>query len=616
MPVETGRGRFAATVFGDRLLAVSSIPASRSAPAPDPTIFVRTLGGLSVTTSDGRDLAGLLAQPKRLALLIYLASEPRQFHRRDTLLPMFWSEADDAHARTALRNGLYFLRGHLGGSAIESRGSQEIAAGETVWSDASALIELAESGQAEEAFALYQGDMLPGFFLPNTGQFERWLEDKRAHLRSVAASLAWRLAEDAERGHLAADALRLARRAVAIEPTNEKMTRRLIGLLDRFGDRAGALTLYEELRQRLEREYEVSPSPETEALVARLRARRGSPTTSNAREADIAYERGTYLFLRAAHGGHPADLAQARVFFEEAIALAPDFAPAYAGLSNFFAVASVRGDLKPFEETFERAIDLSHRALALDPDLAIPHVHFGVKAMYLDADWETAAREFLLAISFEPAYPEGHKFYGILCGAMGRWTEAVDTLRETARLEPHIPLYGNMIAAAHMGAGSFDLAIVELERSLRLDPTYAAARDRLIRCQEKLGRYTEAIAERYRDPKGTTGEAFEREYTADGERGYLRARGTELRASIAALTSQLESGKPQTGGEVMNPLEVRLALAHAELGEWDAAMSWVERGCEGKPGRFHWFSCRLELAALRSSRRWIVCEEKSLRRAK
>src|SRR6266705_1204831 len=64
----------------------------------------RLLGTLSLTTADGREAGSLLSQPRRLALLAYLAAAtPRGPHRRDTLLALFWPELDQEHARAALR---------------------------------------------------------------------------------------------------------------------------------------------------------------------------------------------------------------------------------------------------------------------------------------------------------------------------------------------------------------------------------------------------------------------------------------------------------------------------------------------------------------------------------
>ena len=74
-------------------------------------IRLRMLGEIRLTTADGTELDSLLRQPKRLALLAYLASPaPGVWHRRDAILALFWPELDTARARTLPRNGLYIVR--------------------------------------------------------------------------------------------------------------------------------------------------------------------------------------------------------------------------------------------------------------------------------------------------------------------------------------------------------------------------------------------------------------------------------------------------------------------------------------------------------------------------
>ena len=91
-------------------------------------IELRTLGTLDLHSAEGRELHSLLAQPKRIALLAYLCvAQPRGFHRRDTLLGLFWPDSDQEHARTSLRKSLHLLRRALGDAAIVSRGDEEVA---------------------------------------------------------------------------------------------------------------------------------------------------------------------------------------------------------------------------------------------------------------------------------------------------------------------------------------------------------------------------------------------------------------------------------------------------------------------------------------------------------
>src|SRR5215208_6736866 len=91
-------------------------------------IDLRTLGALELISADSNAVGSVLAQPRRAALLCYLAlALPRGFHRRDTLFALFWPEHDADQARHALRQSVYFLRRALGPQTIISRGDEELA---------------------------------------------------------------------------------------------------------------------------------------------------------------------------------------------------------------------------------------------------------------------------------------------------------------------------------------------------------------------------------------------------------------------------------------------------------------------------------------------------------
>jgi DNA-binding SARP family transcriptional activator len=78
-------------------------------------IRLRILGSTELHDANGREIGSVLAQPKRLALLVYLAASGG-FQRRDTLLGLFWPELDASRAREALNQALRFLRKELSGS--------------------------------------------------------------------------------------------------------------------------------------------------------------------------------------------------------------------------------------------------------------------------------------------------------------------------------------------------------------------------------------------------------------------------------------------------------------------------------------------------------------------
>ena len=160
-------------------------------------IEFRLLGTLSLTTADGREVGSLLSQPRRLALLAYLAAAtPRGPHRRDTLLGLFWPELDQEHARAALRQSLHVLRSALGADTMVSRGDEEIGLDfERIWCDVAVFARAMDGGQLGQALDLYRGNLLEGFFISDAPEFERWLESERAKLAGVAARTARTLAE-------------------------------------------------------------------------------------------------------------------------------------------------------------------------------------------------------------------------------------------------------------------------------------------------------------------------------------------------------------------------------------------------------------------------------------
>lgn len=245
-------------------------------------IELRTLGVLDLRGPDGVNCRAVLQQPKRLALLAFLATaSPKRFHRRDSLLGMFWPSLDQDRARAALRRSLYFLRTALGAEVIVGRGEEAVGIGDgALTADVTAFTEALAADDPERALGIYAGDLLEGFFIAGAPEFERWLDRERTHLRGLAARAAWTLADrSADAGETGRSA-QLGRRAAALEPEDEAATRRLLTLLDRLGDRSAALRAYDDFARRLQTEYESEPSPETRAVADGIRARMHGAATA------------------------------------------------------------------------------------------------------------------------------------------------------------------------------------------------------------------------------------------------------------------------------------------------------------------------------------------------
>ena len=236
-------------------------------------IEFRMLGQVDLRDPAGVVLAEVLRLPKRIAILAYLASPmPGTWHRRDTLLAIFWPERDQLHARTALRNAIYTLRQHLGDDVIVSRGDEELAIDparlRTDLADVRAALMRCD---AVAALAACGGDLLPGFHAMGAPGFEHWLDAERERLRATVTEAGRaQAAALAERGDLNA-AIGIVRRVLEIAPQDERAVRMLIAWHGDSGDRAAGLRAFEEYRAFLAREFETTPSAETVAAAARLR---------------------------------------------------------------------------------------------------------------------------------------------------------------------------------------------------------------------------------------------------------------------------------------------------------------------------------------------------------
>src|SRR5438067_6026675 len=239
-------------------------------------IRLRTLGSLQLQGPAGDELRSVLAQPRRVALLVYLAlATPRALHRRDQLLALFWPEQDEPHARNALSQAVHFLRRTLGADAILSRGDEEIGLnGEIVSCDAVAFETALDAGKTAEALELYRGPLLEGFHVSDAApEFGRWLDDERARLARRYAQAVEETATAREGAGDFAGAVTWLRRLAAQDPFSSRVTVRLMRTLAAAGDPAAAIQHARVHETLLREELQAQPDPQVAALVRELQAR-------------------------------------------------------------------------------------------------------------------------------------------------------------------------------------------------------------------------------------------------------------------------------------------------------------------------------------------------------
>ncbi len=233
-------------------------------------IRLTTFGTPSLARADVRSPDPILAQPKRALLLAYLAlARPRGFHRRESLLALFWPELNDARGRQSLRQTVYMLRRELRREVVAGRGDAELALDtDRLWVDALAFEQELALGREAAALALYRGEFLAGLHAADgSAELEHWVDEARRAYRRNAAGAAWALSRREEAAGNRVAAAHWGRSAAGFDPDDEASIREVIRLLIRLGDRPGAVRVHEEYASRLRTLFDLEPAAELRELL-------------------------------------------------------------------------------------------------------------------------------------------------------------------------------------------------------------------------------------------------------------------------------------------------------------------------------------------------------------
>ncbi len=191
------------------------------------------------------------------------------------------------------------------------------------------------------------------------------------------------------------------------------------------------------------------------------------------------------------------DLRQAIGHFERAVQLAPDYAAAYAGLSNAWLQRSVWGakDHKEMMEMIPLARDNALKAVALDPQLVEAHIALGQVKIF-DWDWASAEATLTRALELDPNSAEAHRTYGDLLSALERHAEAIREMHSAEELDPLSSVTQSRYARALYRARKYQEAVPHVQRAIDLDPNLGNVMPYWIQgdLYEQMNRHDEAIA--------------------------------------------------------------------------------------------------------------------------
>ena len=248
------------------------------------------LFGCAVVETPAGPLSGRAAQRHRMALLAMLVSTRRPSRSRDTLIATLWPEADSERGRRLLSDSVYRVNQALGAEALVSSGDDLRLNGNILPSDVADFERAVLVGNHDTAAQLYVGPFLEGFHLPDSSEFDQWLEEERSRYAAEAMRSLEALAEEAEKGEKWTDAAGWWRRTAAMAPDSSRIALRLMRALDAAGDRAAAIR-HALVHGTLVREtLGIEPDEGVERYAASLRADPGHTLTPPIRDESAVHE--------------------------------------------------------------------------------------------------------------------------------------------------------------------------------------------------------------------------------------------------------------------------------------------------------------------------------------
>jgi TolB-like protein/Flp pilus assembly protein TadD len=281
--------------------------------------------------------------------------------------------------------------------------------------------------------------------------------------------------------------------------------------------------------------------------------------TNNAQAYQL-YLKGRYFRSKRTSDG----LTKAVEHFEQAIELDPAYALAYAGLADSFASWS-NFTIIPSRDAYLKARAAALKSLELDQTLADAHTTLGVVSLFYDWDWPAAERAFTRAIALEPDDATGHRHYGLGLMWRGRFDDALREIQRARELAPvDLEIHHNKAMVLYW-ARDYDQAILEARKTLEMDPHFPQAHRTIAKALAEKGLYDQAIPA-FHDAIGLGGSQILKAelghaYAVSGQRGEAR--------------KILEELKDLARRRHVSPYD--MAILHLGLGETDQAFDWLEK---------------------------------------
>jgi len=300
------------------------------------------------------------------------------------------------------------------------------------------------------------------------------------------------------------------------------------------------------------------------------------PTKST--EAHELYLKGRYHWRNFYAPGYE----RVREYFEQAVALDASYAPAYSGLSLYYAWAAANAIFPP--DVWPLAEEYLRKSLSLDDTWPEAYNTLAAVEIYYKRNWAAAERAFHRGMELDPNFGDLHSHYGLCLSYLGRFDEAIAQTERAMQLDPFFPgtnvHYGTLLFFSRQ----YDRAAAQLAKTLDLYPDNAAAHEYFGNVCAKRGMSHEAITHWCSalnlNGRSEDARVLEQTFKAAGFDAAVRTLGERQLEELDAR---------RTRGEYVAP--AHYVFTDVKRGNLEGALAWLPKMAE-EPD---WFALQMRV---------------------